>query len=156
MSDLPRPLGQRDPKSVTSSRHTRGASAVVAALALTSACYNPPLARSACAAEPSRSVWTVSGADGRIDGYVRDLKEDTPIGNLIVTLDGETMQQRTDAQGAFHWANVAEGRHLLSTSAAVYLAHTDTLSMPSRGGLSGTLHLRLPTDVLKHCELYHP
>jgi hypothetical protein len=128
----------------------------IAALALASACYNPPLARSGCKAEPSRSVWTPSAAEGRIDGQVRDIEEDAPIGNILVMLDGSGPQQRTDAQGAFHFTSVPEGRHVLTTNAAVYLAHGDTISMPPRGGLSGILHLRLPKDVLKSCELYHP
>jgi hypothetical protein len=140
---------------MASSRHIGGTWPVVAALAAAGACYNPPLARSGCTAEPSRSAWTVTAADGQIDGQVRDLKENLPIGNLVVTLDGG-VQQRTDAQGAFHLVNVPEGRHVLTTNSTVYLVHADTLSMPPRGGLSGTLHLRLPTDVLKHCELYHP
>jgi hypothetical protein len=129
---------------------------VIAAMAFASACYNPPFARSGCKAPPSRSTWTVSQRDGRIDGVVRDLKEDAPISNLAITLDGGTTEQRTDAEGAFHFVGVSEGRHVLATSAAVYLAHMDTLTMPSHGGLSGIVHTRLPTDVLKRCELYHP
>jgi hypothetical protein len=45
---------------------------------------------------------------------------------------------------------------VLTTNATVYLVHADTLTVPDRAGLSGTLYLRLPKDVLKPCELYRP
>jgi hypothetical protein len=87
---------------------------------------------------------------------VRDLKEQTPIGNVEVVLDSGATRQRSDAAGRFAFDDVSEGRHVITTNAAAYLSHGDTIMMPVRGGLEGTLALKLRRDILTRCEIYRP
>jgi hypothetical protein len=128
----------------------------IAMLILPSACISAGRLSSRCGMPPSRAVWATTTRDGRIEGQVRDLKEKTPIGNVEVVLDSGATRQRSDANGGFAFDGVREGRHLISTNAAAYVVHGDTIMMPVRGGLEGTLSLKLRQDILSKCEIYRP
>jgi hypothetical protein len=128
----------------------------IAALTSLNGCVSPRWPSSSCKAAPSRAIWTATVMEGRVEGQVRDLKEDLPIGNMELVLDGGETRQRTDAEGNFAFDRVHEGRHLVTTNGTVYLSRIDTLVLLPHEGLKGTVYLALPKDVLKHCELYHP
>ena len=123
-------------------------------LLLAGACAHPGRLSSRCSSAAPRTTWQATGHDGRLEGQVRDRKEGTPIGNMELVLDGGTVARRSDAAGAFVFDGVAEGRHVLTTNAAAYLPLGDTLVMPVRGGLRGSVELALRKDVLTKCELY--
>src|SRR5215207_3304192 len=125
-------------------------------LILPSGCIGAGHLSSRCGSPPSRAIWATTTRDGRIEGHVRDLREKTPIGNVEVLLDSGATRQRSDAMGGFAFDGVREGRHLISTNAGAYVAHGDTIMMPVRGGLEGTLSLRLRQDILSRCEIYRP
>lgn len=128
----------------------------VAVLLLLNTCVGAGHLSSRCVSPPSRGSWATTTRDGRVDGQIWDLREKTPIGNVEVVLDSGTTRQRSDATGRFVFDGVPEGRHVITTSAAAYLAHGDTIMLPVRGGLEGILSLKLRQDILTRCEIYHP
>ena len=85
-----------------------------------------------------------------------DLKEKIPIANIEVVLDSGATRRRSDAMGSFVFDSVPEGRHLIGTHASAYLAHGDTIMMPVRGGLEGTISLNVRRDIRTKCEIYRP
>ena len=128
----------------------------VTVLALPAACARPGHLGSACGLPPSQAIWATTTRDGRVEGQVRDLREKTPLGNVEVVLDSGATRQRSNATGGFAFDGVPEGRHVIATNSAAYVSHGDTIMMPVRGGLRGTLSLKLRRDILTGCEIYRP
>ena len=85
-----------------------------------------------------------------------DRAETAPIANLELRLDGTGRTTRTDAAGAFRFDSLPDGRYVLVTAGTVYQERRDTLMLPRRAGLGGTLRLSTVRDALRNCELYHP
>ena len=133
-------------------RSRRHAVTLLLLLAAPAACVSGPLG-SGCLPAPSRAEWSTTARDGRVQGQVRDLDDGTPIGNVEVALDSGATSQRTDSLGIFAFDGVREGRHVVTTRAAGYVAHGDTLMVPGHGGLEGALSLALRQDILKRCAL---
>ena len=125
-------------------------------LALPVACVRASHLSSDCIPAPSRATWTTTTHDGRVEGHVTDLNEGVPLGNVEVVLDSGVARQRTDTLGRFVFDGVRDGRHITTTHAAAYVARGDTIMLPERGGLDGSLALKLRKDVRRSCELYRP
>lgn len=121
-----------------------------------SACVSPYYLGGSCKLAPSRASWTTTPNAGRIEGEVRNLGDETPIGNIEVRLVDLDRRQRTDGQGTFQFDSVPEGRHVLVTEGTVYQSRADTLVVPPDSGARGTLELTTRRDALTNCPIYHP
>jgi len=128
----------------------------VALTVLLLGCASSPHLGASCTLAPSRATWTTTAKAGRIEGEARDLAEKTPIGNLEIRLVDLDRRQRTNAQGAFSFDSIPEGRHVLVTAGSVYQTRGDTLVVVPHSGLRGSLALTTRRDVLSHCPIYHP
>ena len=62
------------------------------------------------------------GEVGRIEGEVRDLGRQSPIGNLELRLADLDRRQRTNGQGSFRFDSSSGWRHVLLTEGSVYQA----------------------------------
>ena len=120
-----------------------------------SGCVRPRLGEE-CTRAPSRAAWQATGAQGRIEGDVRDLDEQVPIGNIEIRLADLERRQRTTAEGRFWFDSVPDGRHVIVTEGSVYQAWGDTLILSPEGGMRARLELSTRRDVLARCTLYRP